>query len=182
MDRTEYTISIAKANALAIALIAPIGLIESLPMIIFHSLSFSAFKELTFATATFGLLKLTAVITLGIVVHELLHGLGWMFFCKKKWRSISFGIKWEYMTPYCHCSEPLKRGQFLLGAALPLLVLGLVPVFIAFSTGDFKLWFFGFFFSIAASGDLIAIWMLRKVKRHQLVLDHPEELGFIVEE
>jgi hypothetical protein len=109
-----------------------------------------------------------------------LHGFGWAIFAKHGFKSISFGIKWEYLTPYCHCNEPLKRFPFLIGAILPLVVLGLFPAVYAYFTGNFTIWFFGFFFTIAAGGDIIAIWMLRKVKKGQLVQDHPSELGFII--
>ena len=40
----------------------------------------------------------------GIVVHELIHGLTWAYFAKKGFKSIRFGIFWEMLTPYCHCS------------------------------------------------------------------------------
>jgi hypothetical protein len=103
-----------------------------------------------------------------------------VFFTRKKWKAISFGVKWEYITPYCHCNEPIKKWQFFIGAVMPLLVLGVIPLIISLSNGSFVLWFFGFFFTIAAGGDIIAIWMLRKVNITQLVLDHPSELGFII--
>lgn len=177
---TEYTISIAKTNLIAFALILPIGIVQFVPMILLHELSFSAFAELTLSTATFSFLKLIVAITIGVFIHELLHGLGWAIFAKKRWKSISFGIKWEYLTPYCHCNEALRRNQFLVGAILPLLILGLLPVFISFFTGSFKLWLYGFFFTVAAGGDIIAIWMLRKVSREQMVQDHPSEMGFVV--
>lgn len=176
----EYTISIAKTNLIAFAMIIPIGLVQFIPMILLHDLTFSAFKDLTFSIATFTFLKLAFAITIGIFIHEFLHGLGWAIFTKKHWKAISFGVKWEFMTPYCHCNEELKRNQFLVGAILPLLLLGLLPVVVSYFNGSFKLWFYGFFFTIAAGGDIIAIWMLRNVKRKQMVQDHPSEMGFIV--
>lgn len=176
----EYTLPILRVNVMALIMIVPIGVIEFLPMSIIHGIEFQLVRDITFGGATFSLIKMVLAITLGIFIHELLHALGWVFFTKKKWKSIRFGVKWEYMTPYCHCKEPLRKYPFMLGAVLPLLILGILPVVWAYYSGNYSLWFFGFFFSIAAGGDIIAIWMLRKVKRHEMVQDHPSEMGFYV--
>ena len=180
MKKFIYTISLEKANYITLILIIPIGIILIVPFILTHGFDHVTFKSITADKPIFGMLKFAASVTIGIFAHEFLHALGWVFFTKRKWRSISFGIKWEYVTPYCHCKEPLNRMPFFIGAVLPLIVLGLLPAFVSYFNGSFVLWFFGFFFTIAAGGDIIAIWMLRKVKRNQLVQDHPEELGFIV--
>ncbi len=178
--KTEYTISIGRANFIALLLILPIGVILLAPLLLVHGISIINLQELSASSVVFGALKFAIAVSLGVFAHELLHALGWVFFTKNFWRSIRFGIKWEYLTPYCHCKEPLKRIPFLIGAVLPLLVLGLLPAAYAILKGSFLIWFFGFFFTIAAGGDIIAIWMLRKVKKGQLIQDHPTELGFII--
>ncbi len=176
----EYTMSIAKANIIAFAMIIPIGLIFGLPMILIHDFTFSNFLEFIKSATIINMTLLAIAITIGIFIHEILHAIGWVFFTKKKWKSISFGMKWEYFTPYCHCDEPLRKNHFFIGAVMPLIVLGIIPVIISMFSGNGKLWFYGFFFTIAAGGDIIAIWMLRKVNNGKMIQDHPSELGFIV--
>ena len=68
----------------------------------------------------------------GIVVHELIHGLTWAYFAKKGFKSIRFGVFWEMLTPYCHCSEPLTVRQYCIGALMPLVVLGIIPLVLAY--------------------------------------------------
>lgn len=58
------------------------------------------------------------------VVHELIHGITWGIFAEKHFQSINFGVIWKMLTLYCHCSVPLKKWQYVLGAAMPTLVLG----------------------------------------------------------
>jgi hypothetical protein len=116
-----------------------------------------------------------------VVVHELLHGITWAFFVKGGFRSIRFGIKWSQLTPYCHCILPLKVWQYIVGTIAPLLFMGIIPSVIAFITGDPLLMFLGLFFTTTAAGDILSIWMLRNFKANQVIHDHPEELGFIVE-
>lgn len=177
----EYTMPMGRVNLIAMTLIPPIAIILGLPFFLIYGFDMFSLSDLKIGKMLSGTLLFFVVLVLGALLHELLHGLTWAIFAKKHWKSISFGIKWEYLTPYCHCDEPLTKLHFLLGALMPLFVMGLIPAFVSCFTGSFKLWFFGFFFTIAAGGDIIASWMLRKVKNNEWVLDHPSELGFIVE-
>ncbi|MCI8941116.1 MAG: DUF3267 domain-containing protein, partial [Dorea sp.] len=58
------------------------------------------------------------------ILHELIHGFTWGLFAKDHFHSIDFGIIWSSFSPYCTCSNPLKKWQYLLGVAMPTLVLG----------------------------------------------------------
>lgn len=180
--KTEYTLSIAKTNIYAIIMLLPIAVILGTPFFIIHGLELNILKDFSLIKLFGGVLAVMAIFLLGIVAHELLHGIGWIFFTKGKFKAISFGIKWEYLTPYCHCSEPLRKWQFVIGAALPGFVLGILPAIISYFNGSFSWWFFGFFFTASAGGDIIALWMLRKVPKGVLIQDHPSELGFLVGE
>jgi hypothetical protein len=116
----------------------------------------------------------------GIVAHEILHGIGWSFYTKKGWKSIKFGIMWSFLTPYCHCTEPLIMGHYRTGSILPALVLGIFPSLIAMLTGNLILMTFGFFFTFAAGGDFLILWLIRKESSNALVLDHPDKIGCVV--
>lgn len=120
------------------------------------------------------------LIILGAISHELLHGLGWSHYAKTGWKSISFGIVWKYMTPYCHCSEPLLITPYRIGSMLPAIVLGIVPSLVAIAIGNIWLIVFGFFFTLAAGGDFVILWQLRNEKKTCLVKDHPDKIGCII--
>ncbi|MCI8355728.1 MAG: DUF3267 domain-containing protein, partial [Lachnospiraceae bacterium] len=49
------------------------------------------------------------------ILHELIHGITWSLFAKNHFHSIDFGIIWSSFSPYCTCSNPLKKWQYLLG-------------------------------------------------------------------
>ena len=55
----------------------------------------------------------------GVVVHELIHGLVWSFFCKDGLHSIHFGFQLKTLTPYCHCAQPLDKGGYIAGTLAP---------------------------------------------------------------
>lgn len=114
----------------------------------------------------------------GIFLHELLHGIGWSLFTKSGIRSVKFGFSWRYLAPWCHCKEPLKVKHYKVGAALPLLVLGVIPGFLGILTGKAGLTVLGIIFSWTAGGDIISLFMLRKLDNNSYVFDHPDKMGF----
>ncbi len=120
------------------------------------------------------------ILFVGIVAHEFLHGLGWSFYAKNGWKSISFGMVWKYLTPYCHCSEILTLSAYRFGSLLPAIVLGIFPSLIAIITGQIGLMIFGFFFTFAAAGDFLILWLIRKEKSTDMVQDHQDKIGCVI--
>jgi hypothetical protein len=172
--KKEYTISMKRANAVALFLIIPVAILFIIPFyLVWDRNIFNCIKSI-------GLLWVLLSIPFGIVLHELSHGVVWAMFAKKGFHSIRFGIMWEYLTPYCHCSEPLKAWQYICGGIAPLMIMGVLPGIYALITGNTFLMFFAMFFTWAAGGDIQSIWMLRKFNMNQKIVDHPVELGFIV--
>ncbi len=116
----------------------------------------------------------------GIVVHELIHGATWACFAKSGWKSISFGVIWKLLTPYCHCDEPMRISGYMWGAMMPCIVLGIIPAIVALFIGSLPVLAWGIFFIAAAAGDIWMTWLLTKENPKSLVLDHPSEAGFYI--
>ena len=174
-------ISIEKASRLAIILIGVLTIALGLPFIIMHreafSIYFSNFKAVGFLTDW---LWFTLFFIIGIVFHELIHGLTWLLFIKGRLRSIRFGIMWNHLTPYCHCKEPLKVKHYVIGAVIPAIILGIIPTIIAFLTGSIMLFCLGVNFIVAASGDFLITYMIRNENGDNYVLDHDSLPGCTV--
>lgn len=185
-QKKELTMGAGEANLYALAFLVPLIFILALPYYYrwpeqFTIEKFKGYLEardvLTMADIGIGI----AILLAGIIVHELLHGLAWGMFAKEGWKSIKFGIIWKYLTPYCHSSELLSVNEYRIGTLLPAIILGFIPSIIAIITGSPGLMAFGFFFSFAAGGDFLILWLLRNEKASTLVQDHPEKVGcFIV--
>ena len=104
----------------------------------------------------------------------------WAFFAKKPLGVIHLGFQWKTLTPYAHCKEPLEVNAYRLGAFMPGLVLGILPALAGILTGSGWLLMFGIFFTIAAGGDLLILWLIRSVPAGRLVEDHPPPAGCYV--
>lgn len=120
------------------------------------------------------------LLLVGIVVHELLHGIAWAYYVKNGWKSINFGFKWKYLMPYCHCNEPMSKRAYMVALLLPLIALGVIPSVVSLFIGSITLLLYGICFIGAAMGDIWMAWLLIKEKADSLILDHPDELAFYV--
>lgn len=118
-----------------------------------------------------------------IVLHELIHGITWGIFAKNHFHSIDFGIIWSSCSPYCTCSEPLKKWQYLLGIVMPTLVLGAGAAVVAIMANQLLLFFLSEFMLLSGGGDfLITLKILsyRTNKKKSVYCDHPYECGFAI--
>ena len=174
--RTDYSISLGKANLIGIPLfimlagvvVVPYGLIWGWTKL------FLAFNEFMVITVF-----LPALI-IGIVVHEGLHGLGWSLFGKQPYSVIKYGFNVRTITPYAHCTVPLQMSAYRAGTALPGIVLGVIPALIGIVTGSGFFIMFAAFFLGAASGDFLCLWIMRSLSPETFIKDHPTRAGCIV--
>jgi hypothetical protein len=129
--------------------------------------------------ALFGnLLLFLGIFLAGIVVHELLHGATWVILGRKPLNAVKFGV--QSLTPYAHLKEPIEVNAYRWGAFMPGLVLGLLPALVGILTGNGFLIAFGLLFVSAAGGDLLILWLIRKVPAGRMVEDHPTNAGCYV--
>ena len=162
----EMLISILRANLMAVVL--------SLPFIITFGYAFVTIWNKKAEAIPLSLLILCL---LSIPVHELLHGIGWSFFCKNRFKSIRFGVMWSSLTPYCACNEPLGFWPYLVGGIAPFFLLGLIPSLLGVFLGSFQCLTFGLLGILAAGGDMAICLNMLKCK-NALFLDHPTSCGF----
>lgn len=119
-------------------------------------------------------------LVVGVLVHEGLHAVAWRSSARLPAGSVRLGMNWRALTPYAHCGVPMPARAYRIGAAAPGVVLGLVPVAVAWATGNGAWLAFGLLFTLAAGGDALILWLLRGVPPEALVADHPTRAGCVV--
>ena len=118
-----------------------------------------------------------------IVVHELIHGLTWSRFAEHGFKDIDFGIMMNTLSPYCTCAVPLQKDSYILGALMPLIVLGVIPLIVSLVIGSIMLLYIAIIMIDAASGDIMIVI---EILRHKstasdvLLYDHPTEAGSVI--
>lgn len=183
--KIELSISAAEANIRALVVMLPILAIFIPAYVLLWPEQFSMqhIRELVQTHRSLLLISpmvMMLVFIVGAVVHELLHGLTWAAFCRNGLKSIRYGVYWKMLTPYCHCTEVLPLKHYALGGMMPGLVMGLLPALAGIALGHFLLFLFGLFFSMAAAGDILILWMLRHQGGNDLIQDHPDKIGCFV--
>ncbi len=179
------TLDLMKANLYAIVAIIPLLILYGVPFVLLwrHTFSKMALKSFTdnYNVGIWGnAISILLVMTIGIIAHELIHGITWARYTENGFKSITFGVLWKMLTPYCHCSEPLKVKHYIAGAIMPTIILGFLPFVYSLFTGNVLWLLFGIFFTMAAVGDLMIVNLVRKENMDSLVLDHPSEVGCYV--
>ena len=183
MKQRKVTINLGWANVFALLLFAFVALISSAAWYVlwgtpsFKDFGGSLLKDVNPLGAA--VLVLVMLVS-GIVAHELIHGITWACFVKRGFRSIRFGVMWGMLTPYCHCKEPLTIRHYRLGALTPLIILGILPLLLAYPLRSVPLLLWGILFVTSAAGDILMIWKLRKEPAFLLVQDHPKEAGCMI--
>ena len=173
----KVAIDIVKANIFAVIIMVMSAIVFLVPF-------FWIWKDKKTISELFGgfgnLSIILILVVAGIVVHELIHGLTWACYAKNGWKSISFGVMWKFLTPYCHCDEPMHIHGYMMGAMMPCIVLGVIPAIAALFIGSLPVLAWGIFFIATAAGDIWMTWLLTKENPKSMVLDHPSEAGFCI--
>ena len=174
--RRDLSVSLARANVLMVIFAVPAVTVSALPYLLLHD-----WRGLYYLTAnSSALLWLLIAVVAGIFIHEGIHAWTWMLAAGKSREAIRFGMNWKLLTPYAHCTEPMRARPYRIGAAMPLMIVGLLPTLASWLTGDPAQLLFGLFFTFAAGGDMLILWMLRGVSPGTMVEDHPSRAGCYV--
>lgn len=175
-EERQEIISVLKANLMAFVTAGPFAVLEIVIWILVRM------RDAGEGSWTGNdLLAFWAMFFASIFIHELLHGVGWSIFAKGKWKSIHIGMMWEVLTPYCHCKEPLRPKEYLVGAVMPFAVLGVGVFIAALASGNGLLCALSVVNILSAGGDTTLICMLfpyLKKNNVSYMLDHPTECGF----
>ena len=173
--KVDLTIGLVAANVAAIALSIPFLLVFGFGYYRLHGvldLYYPWYKALA------GFAILIAL----IFVHEGIHGITWAAFAKDGWKSISFGFIAEYLTPYCTCRDPLKKGQYIAGALMPGIVLGILPSLAGMLAGWLDVLVIGLLMTMSAGGDFMIVLKILAYKnpgKEILYADHPTQGGVV---
>lgn len=174
--KTNLTVGVVAANFIAIVIMAP-----------FMALALFAFCfTVSEATVSFTIAESLALFPVAIaliVLHELIHGFTWGCFAKSRFRSIDFGVIWSALTPYCTCSEPLKRWQYILGGLMPTLILGFGLTAVSCFFHSLFWLIVSEFLILGGGGDFIIVLKIllhRSKGKDTLYYDHPYECGVVV--
>ena len=171
-NKRDLSISMARANIIVLFISIPVVILQ---FAIFLWLHGTEGLRPAWSSAI-----LIIAVLLGIVVHELIHGISWVIFGHKPFSAIKFGFQWKTFTPYAHLKEPVEVNAYRLGAFLPGFILGILLYLLSLVLGNGDLFWFSLVHTSAAGGDWLILWLIRHVRAGMQVEDHPTNAGCYV--
>lgn len=175
--KKDLTVGILQANIIAVIIMLPF-VIAALG--IYFIINQIGSIDLSFTFGGYIVFLITFILL--IVLHEAIHGLTWGFFAKGHLNAIKFGIIWKVLTPYCTCAEPLTKWQYIVGGAMPTLILGFGSAVIAAVLGNIWLLALSVIMIFAGGGDffiILKMLLYRSQNKEVLYYDHPYECGLV---
>lgn len=172
MNKRDLSVSMARANLIALFI--------AIPVVVLQFVLFGIFHPGTDLSVTWNFAVFLLVIISGVVIHELIHGVAWMLAGRKPRSSIKFGFQTATLTPYAHLKEPVEVNAYRIGAFMPGLIVGILPFLLCLATGNTNLLWFSLVHTTAAGGDWLILWLIRNVDSGSLVEDHPSQAGCYV--
>lgn len=173
MSKTDVSISAGWANLIGVAVIPVFAVMVLLP----HWLIWGSAALIDDILGVFRPLIILPVFVVSILVHEALHGIGYVWFGRLPWSAVQFGFHWRALAPYARCKEQLSAIAYRGAIFLPGLMLGVIPSILGVIFGLGWLSLYGVLMLIAAGGDFLILWVIRRVAAKAQVLDHPTRLG-----
>ena len=174
--KRELMIGIVKANVVTMLLAIPLC---AAAILLFLAVSPGSLHALSLTELIIWLVSFFVL----TVVHEGIHGLTWSRFTPNGFRDIDFGFMKQYLTPYCTCRVPLSKGQYIFGALMPLIVLGILPMLAGILSGSLLVLALGILMTDSAAGDIMIVWNVLRYRSPAgeiVYMDHPTQAGGVI--
>jgi hypothetical protein len=123
-DRSrDLSVSVAEANVYSLFLVFPL-------VAILAGIYGAVWGYDLYAAANMSLwsyLLFMVSLALGMVAHELIHGVSWTLVGRMPLSTVELGLQWRTLTPYAHCKGSLSIQAYRIGMVMPGVLLGLLP-------------------------------------------------------
>jgi len=176
--QSDRSVSIPMANLLA----GGIAVAVAVPMVLlYHWVTQESVFSILDGDPGWGTVAVViAAILAGTLIHEAIHATGFLRIGGASRAAVGMGVHWKMLTPYAWCKEPITAAAYRWVALLPGLILGVFPFVVALVTSSAWMAGWGIFFTLAASGDFLVVWLVRDLPADARIIDHPSRCGCAV--
>jgi hypothetical protein len=129
-----------------------------------------------------GWVGVALLVALSAMVRELLRVISWLVVGRVRWSAVSFILTRRGLGLTAILRAPIPVTAFRIAAIVPTLVLGLVPLGIAFATHSGLVALWGAFLLFEGLADCALLAAIRRLPATAQVTSHPTELGCVVGE
>ncbi|WP_141904588.1 DUF3267 domain-containing protein [Lysinibacillus sp. Y5S-8] len=145
-------------------------------VILFTAIQYICFKDFHFSfwNMVGGTALFVVLYIIFIILHEVFHLIGFMFFGKVPFKALKYGINLELGIAYATTEQPLFNHAMKKALLLPFWTTGILPTIVGFYLNSTVLILIGAFLIAGAVGDFAMYKELRKYPRDALIRDDPK--------
>lgn len=115
-----------------------------------------------------------------LILHELLHALGFLLFREVDKKNITFGMFLERGVFYCMCKQKIGKKVILTSLVFPVLVIGVITLIIGMIFNQFELVYLSILNIVSSIGDIVMMIYFLKAPRDIIYLDLDDCTSFTV--
>lgn len=117
---------------------------------------------------------------LWLMLHEILHGIGFAIFKEVNKKNIVFGMALEKGVFYCMCKQKISKKVILTSLLFPVTIIGLITLIIGIMIHSYYLVVLSILNIAGAVGDLVMIVFFLKADNDIIYLDLDDCTSFTV--
>ena len=115
-----------------------------------------------------------------LLLHELLHGIGFAIFKEVDSKNITFGIFLEKGVFYCMCKQNIGKKAIFTSLLFPITIIGILTLVIGMSLNNYELVFLSVLNIVSSIGDSVMILYFLKCPNDIIYLDQDDCTSFTV--
>lgn len=120
------------------------------------------------------------VIFIWLLLHEILHGIGFLSLGKVKSRNVVFGAELEKGIFYCMCKEKISKANILIALILPLILIGIIPYVVGICIDSDLLVLLAIFNISGSVGDILMTIDIFLMPKDIMYLDLDDTTSFTI--
>ena len=115
-----------------------------------------------------------------LIIHELLHGIGFAIFKEVKIKNITFGMFLEKGVFYCMCKQNISKKVILTSLLFPLTIIGIITLIIGMIINNYELVFLSVINIVSSIGDIMMTIYFLMCPKDIIYLDLDDCTSFTV--
>lgn len=119
-------------------------------------------------------------IFLSIIIHELIHYISFILIGKVTFKDVTMGFDKKHFCFYTDCFEYIRAIEYIWVLACPMIILGLIPYIVGLLSSNIYISSIGLFMTLGSSGDLMLIYLIRKLSFNTKIKTHDKYFGFSI--
>lgn len=131
-------------------------------------------------TINLSLLNFFILMFIWLIIHELLHGIGFLIFKEVNIKNITLGMALEKGVFYCMCKQNIGKKVILTSLLFPITIIGFITLIIGMIINNYELVYLSILNIVSSIGDIMMTIYFLKCPKDILYLDLDDCTSFTV--